>query len=187
MPQRTPKARLLVLLALIVALPILAKVTGLSANLSVAHLREIVANAGAWGAVAFVAVFVGAVVAQVPGVGFILVAPTMFHLLEAWLLCFVASNLAVILNFAVVRKFGGQPFGSLDNPRLRKLFAHLDEHPVRTVALLRVLSLVFPPVTGALALTKLSARDHAVGSALGMALPITGLLLAAGALVQVVP
>jgi hypothetical protein len=37
---------------------------------------------------------------------------------------------------------------------------------------------MFPPVTSALALTPLRSRDHAVGSALGMLLPIAGILLA---------
>ena len=68
---------------------------------------------------------------------------------------------------------------------LRRLFAQLEAHPVRTVALLRLLTVMFPPVTSALALTRLSARDHALGSLLGLPLPITGMLLAAGALAHV--
>ena len=38
--------------------------------------------------------------------------------------------------------------------------------PIRTIALLRVVTIMFPPVTGALALTQVSAKDHAIGSAL---------------------
>jgi hypothetical protein len=41
---------------------------------------------------------------------------------------------------------------------------------------------MFPPVTSALALTSLRARDHFLGSALGMLLPVTALVLAASVL-----
>ncbi|MDB4988932.1 MAG: putative integral rane protein [Myxococcaceae bacterium] len=181
------KLRLWVVLALLIGLPFVVRASGLSSQLSVAHFRELVSQAGAGGALAFMAVFVAAVVAQVPGIPFVMVAPTLFGLPEAWLLCFVASNLAVVLNFAVVRKFGGQPFAELESPRLRKLFAELERHPIRTVALLRTLTVMFPPVTGALALTRVSARDHALGSALGMVPPVTAILLAAEAIVRVVP
>jgi uncharacterized membrane protein YdjX (TVP38/TMEM64 family) len=129
-------------------------------------------------------VFVGAVVSQVPGLVFVFAAPALFHLPEAWFLCFVASNLAVILNFELVRRIGGQPLGKIQQPWLRKLFGALDAHPIRTVAILRTITVMFPPVTGALALTQISAREHAVGSAIGMVLPLTAILVAAGLLLS---
>lgn len=184
---RKSRLRLALMLAVLVLAPVAARASGLTGQLSIAHFRELVSQAGTWGALAFVLVFVSAVVAQVPGVAFVLVAPTMFHLPEAWLLCFLASNLAVIVNFALVRRFGGQPFADLQSPRLRRLFGQLERHPVRTVAVLRTLTVMFPPVTGALALTRVSARDHALGSAFGMLLPVTVILLAAAAVVEVVP
>lgn len=184
-PKRSHLAAVGAFLSLLTLVPVFAPVLGLDSRYSVEQLRNVVAHAGAWGWLAFVVLFVGAVVVQIPGFAFVLAAPTLFRLPEALLLCLVASNLAVVLNFAVVRKFGGQPLSQLGaRPRLRSLFAHLDQHPVRTVALLRMLTVMFPPVTSALALTGLRARDHAIGSLLGMTLPITGMLLASGALVQ---
>jgi uncharacterized membrane protein YdjX (TVP38/TMEM64 family) len=55
---------------------------------------------------------------------------------------------------------------------------------VQTVLLLRIVTVMFPPVTSALALTKLRARDHFIGSLLGMTLPITALVLATRFLVS---
>ncbi len=168
--------------------PFAARVLGLTTQLSAEHLRALVAQAGAWGPLAFVVVFVGAVLGQVPGVGFVIAAPALFGLSKAWTLCFVASNVAVILNFALVRRLGGQPLSELrERPRLRRLFAQLDRHPIRTVALLRLITVMFPPVTGALALTQVRARDHALGSALGMLVPLTAMVLAAAALVGALP
>jgi len=175
------------LLSLLLLAPLAARAFGLTEQLSPAHFRELVARAGPWGPLAFVTVFVGAVVGQVPGFAFVVAAPALFRLPLAWALCFAASNLAVVVNFALVRHFGGQPFASIERPRLRRLFTQLDEHPIRTVAILRTLTVMFPPVTGALALTQLRARDHAIGSALGMVLPVTAILLGAAAVLEVLP
>jgi uncharacterized membrane protein YdjX (TVP38/TMEM64 family) len=167
------RARLLIIGLVIVVASVLVRTTGLSSWLSHAGIRQLVESAGPWGPLAFVVVFVGAVVSQVPGLIFVAVAPLLFRLPEAWALSFLASNLAVVVNFEVVRRLGGQPLAELEHPRLRALFDRLEAHPVQTVALLRTVTVMFPPVTSALALTSLRARDHFLGSALGMLLPIT--------------
>jgi uncharacterized membrane protein YdjX (TVP38/TMEM64 family) len=178
-PKKRP-GRLAIALLVVVGAFLAGKALGLDRYFEADRLREMVAQAGAWGPLAFVALFVGAVVGQVPGLVFVFAAPALFHLPEAWLLCFVASNLAVILNFELVRRIGGQPLGNIEQPWLRKLFDALDAHPIRTVALLRTITVMFPPVTGALALTQISSREHAVGSAIGMVPPLTAILYASG-------
>jgi uncharacterized membrane protein YdjX (TVP38/TMEM64 family) len=178
------RSRVGLVLGGLVAVYVLARLLGLEEFFHAERVREVVADAGAFGPLAFLALFVGAVVAQVPGVVFVLVAPALFPWSEAWLLCWAASNLAVLANFELVRRVGGQPLQPLmeksEHPWLRKLFAGLEARPIRTIALLRVITIMFPPVTGALALTQVSARDHAIGSALGMAPPITLILALAG-------
>ncbi len=168
--------RWLALLVVFAALYGLGHAYGLDQYLHGSKLREAVAEAGALGPMLFVSIFVAAVVAQVPGVPFVLLAPALFPWPEAWFLCVIASNVAVAINFALVRRIGGQPLSELERPILRRLFASLDRQPIRSVALLRTLTIMFPPVTSALALTQISARDHALGSALGMLAPITALL-----------
>jgi uncharacterized membrane protein YdjX (TVP38/TMEM64 family) len=172
-------ARLAIALSLIVGAYATVRWLHLEAYLDATQLRALVARAGPWGPVVFVLVFVGAVVGQIPGLVFVGAAPALFHWPEAWLLCFIASNLAVVLNFELVRRIGGQPLAGIQRPWLRKLFDALDAHPIRTVAVLRIVTVMFPPVTGALALTQISARQHAIGSAIGMLLPVTAILLAA--------
>jgi uncharacterized membrane protein YdjX (TVP38/TMEM64 family) len=183
-PKRKSLAAVGVILTLLTFVPLLAPLLGLDPRYSVGALRDLVAQAGGWGWLAFVLIFVVTVVLQIPGFAFVIAAPSLFRLPEAWALCVVASYLAVLANFAVVRYLGGQPLTQIERPLLKRIFARLHEHPVRTVALLRVLTVMFPPVTTALALTRLSARDHALGSLLGIPLPITGILLASGALAQ---
>jgi uncharacterized membrane protein YdjX (TVP38/TMEM64 family) len=170
--------RPLAAILLIVLVTVCLRSTGFTAWFDREHVAAIVASAGPFGPLAFVALFVGAVALQVPGLLFVAIAPAFFSLEEAWLLSVLASNLAVVLNFEVVRRLGGQPLAEIESKDLRKLFVHLEERPVRTVLLLRMVTVMFPPVTSALALTGLRARDHFLGSLLGMLLPITALVLA---------
>jgi uncharacterized membrane protein YdjX (TVP38/TMEM64 family) len=166
----------LVLVAL-ATLYAVGKVSGLDQYLHAARMREAVDAAGELGPLLFVSVFVAAVVAQIPGIPFVLLAPALFSWPKAWLLCTLASNVAVLLNFELVRRIGGMPLSDLKQPLLRRILASLDARPIVAVALLRTLTIMFPPVTSALALTKLRTRDHAIGSLLGMLLPVTLLLL----------
>jgi uncharacterized membrane protein YdjX (TVP38/TMEM64 family) len=182
--KRNSLAAVGIFLTLLTFIPLIAPWLGLDSRYSVGAFRELVGQAGSWGWLAFVVLFVVTVVIQIPAFAFVLAAPSLFELPQAWLLCLVASYLAVLVNFALVRKLGGQPLAELERPFLRRIFAQLQAHPVRTVALLRLITIMFPPVTSALALTRLRARDHALGSLLGIPLPISGLLLAAGALAQ---
>ena len=183
--QAVPKhARLAFTVVIVVLVSVLVRTSGLSAWLNPAHIQQLVESAGPWGPLAFMLVFIGAVVSQVPGLIFVAVAPALFRLPEAWALSFVASNLAVILNFELVRRLGGQPLAQIESARLRRLFARLERQPVKTVALLRTITVMFPPVTSALALTSLRTRDHVLGSLLGMLLPVTLLLLVSSMLWQ---
>src|SRR5688572_20169369 len=98
------RTRLVITLVALVLASIFVRATGLSSWLNRAHIQQLVEGAGPWGPLAFMAIFVGAVVSQVPGLIFVAVAPALFPLPEAWLLSFVASNVAVVLNFELVRR-----------------------------------------------------------------------------------
>lgn len=174
----TRQIRWLLIIATFAALYLTGRALGLDQYLHGARLREAVASAGALGPLLFLAIFIGAVLAQIPGIPFVLIAPALFHWPMATLLCFFAANAAVILNFEMVRRIGGDALTTIGNPRLQRILDSLDKNPIRAVFLLRLFTIMLPPVTGALALTRVSRRDHAVGSALGMVLPILALLAA---------
>jgi uncharacterized membrane protein YdjX (TVP38/TMEM64 family) len=163
---------------------LLGRISGISEWLEPEQLRARVQAAGPWGPVAFMALFVGAVIFQIPAIPFVLAAPALFPWSEAWLWCMLAGNLSVSANFALIRKLGGQPLSETERPWLRNMLKSIDRRPVRTVALVRMATIMLPPVTSALALTGLSARNHFVGSLIGLPLPISLLVGAASWLVS---
>lgn len=168
----------------LVILYFIGRALGLDEYLQENRLREAVARAGALGPLLFLAMFVGAVVAQIPGIPFVLIAPSLFHWPMATFLSLLAANIAVLINFEIVRRVGGNALAQIRNPWLRRILDSLDAHPIRAVFLLRLITIMLPPVTGALALTNISRRDHAVGSALGMIAPIILLLAIGGVFVH---
>lgn len=169
--------RWILILAIFAALYAGGRALGIDHYLHADNLRTAVAAAGPLGPLLFFAIFIGAVLAQIPGIPFVIIAPALFHWPMAVFLSFLASNVAVLLNFEIVRRIGGNALAEVKNPWLRRILNSLDAHPIRAVFLLRLTTIMFPPVTGALALTNVSRQDHALGSALGMISPIVFLLM----------
>jgi uncharacterized membrane protein YdjX (TVP38/TMEM64 family) len=54
------------------------------------------------------------------------------------------------------------------------MLGHLDARPIRTVFALRLVLWLAPALNYALALTRARFRDYAIGSALGLILPVAG-------------
>ncbi len=182
MTEQTGRIVRLVGAALVlVALYFIARAYGFDAYTDPERLRALVASSGPWGALVFVGVVIIAVVAQIPAFALILLAPALFSFWQAWGVSFVASYVAVIVNFELVRKLGGQPLARVEKPWLKRIFALLDEHPIGAIVVLRIVTIMLPPVTSALALTSVKSGHHALASLLGLVVPIT-LLVLAGAL-----
>lgn len=168
--------RLSIILAGLIAVYLIGSRLGLDASTLSQALRAEVAQAGIWAWPLYCAGFVLGVVLQVPGMVFVALAPLLFQPLEAWCLCVLAGNLAVNANFVIVRRLGGQVLTELPWPWARRLLNNLESHPVRSVVILRTIFLMLPPVTGALALTRISGKAHAWGTFLGLLLPLTVML-----------
>ncbi len=159
-----------------VAVFLALRVSGAGAYLDATRLRAWVAGADPLGGPLFVLVFVGGVVLQIPGLVFVTASPLLFPPLEGFGLCILAANLAVSANFAVVRKLGGTVQPPPAGSALARAFDRLTTTPIRAVALIRLFAFMFPPITAALALSPVRARDHAVGSAIGLLPAVTAFL-----------
>ena len=91
-------------------------------------------------------------------------------------LAYAGALLSVVVSFGVVRKVGGTALGGLKNKWVRRALDGLDAKPVQTVFILRLLLWMAPALNYALAMTRIRFRDYFIGSALGLILPIIGLV-----------
>jgi uncharacterized membrane protein YdjX (TVP38/TMEM64 family) len=175
--KRRRTLRLVGLAAVVIALAIVGATTGIRDHFTVDALRRQAVGAGALGVLIYIAAFCAGELLYVPGTVFIVAAVLAWGRLAGGVIAFAGSMLAVILTFVLVRAAGGKALGESTRPWVRRAMAGLDAHPIRVVFVLRLILWTSPPLNYAFALSSLRFRDHLIGSALGLALPILGMAL----------
>jgi uncharacterized membrane protein YdjX (TVP38/TMEM64 family) len=165
------------LVVLTVGLLVLGKVTGLTAYLTTERIRTLVVTAGWWGVVLLIALFCVGELVHVPGFVFVAAAVIAYGRLGGGLLGYVGALCSVSVSFFIVRGVGGKPLGAIRWRFVQRILGQLDTHPVRTVTILRSILWLAPQLNYALALSNVRYRDYFIGSALGLALPVTGMVL----------
>jgi uncharacterized membrane protein YdjX (TVP38/TMEM64 family) len=150
---------------------------GLAEYLSRDELRAAVGEAGAWGVPIFVGAYCLALLLHVPATGimFVGIGVALYGRVPGGALAFFGSVAAVMVSFLVVRGLAGKPLAAVRSGLLRRVLAKLDERPLATVVILRVLFFAGAPVNYALALSPLRMRDYFVGSLVGLAVPALAL------------
>jgi uncharacterized membrane protein YdjX (TVP38/TMEM64 family) len=171
--QRARLVRLAIFGLLLLALIILPYATGIGSQLSSTKIRELAQQSGPTGVLLFIGAFAAGELLHVPGMVFIAAGAMVWGRLEGAIFSYLAALVSVSISFAVARLVGGQPFATLRHPRLRALMGHLDRRPITTIATLRLVLWVAPPLNYALALSQVRFADYFVGSALGLVLPVS--------------
>lgn len=164
--------RLALLGAVVVALVIVRYTTSFGTSLSTARVRELVQHAGAAGIGIFLLAFAVGELLHVPGLVFVAAAVLAWGRVAGGAAAYIGALISISFSFAVVRAIGGQPLGELKQKWLRAMMAQLERRPIRTVALLRLVLWMAPAVNYALALSPIRYREYAVGSAVGLAIPV---------------
>lgn len=164
--------RLGLLVALLGGLAVAGVATGLTRDLSVESLRAWMVGAGALGVVGFLAAFALGTLVQVPGMLFVAAAALAWGQVGGAVVAIVGAVLAVTVSFLLVRAVGGRLLTEIRRPFLERLLARLDGAPIRTVALLRLVFWVAPPLNYALAFSNVPLRAYVIGSAVGLLVPI---------------
>lgn len=173
MSETTAKRRRLwLLLVAIATLIAAARISGVSHGLNAAALEASMRQAGPFGAVVFVGAFVLGVLAYLPGAIFVAAGTLAYGKVLGFALNFSAAVLAMCVSFGVSRAIGGQQLDSKTSPRIDKLVARIERRPILTLVILRAMLFISPPLNTALALSRIRFRDFAVGSAVGVVLPM---------------
>jgi uncharacterized membrane protein YdjX (TVP38/TMEM64 family) len=173
MSATSAKRKRLVLLVLVIASAIAAaRLSGVSHGLNAAALHATMRNAGPLGGVVFVAAFVLGVLAYLPGAIFVAAGTLAYGKWLGFLISLFAAILAMCAGFGLARAIGGQQLDGETSPRIDKLVARIERSPILTLAAIRAVLFISPPLNTALALSRIRFRDFAVGSAVGVVLPM---------------
>lgn len=147
---------------------------GLYDRLTVDGVQAAMREAGAWGGALFVGTFCVGELVHVPGLVFVAVAVLSYGPLLGGFVAFFGALVSLTVTFFVIRSVGGKPLTRIKGARFQWWMARLEARPVRTIALLRLVFILSPPLNYALALSGIRYREYLVGSALGL-LPPTAL------------
>ena len=164
--------RLLLVLALVAVLLLLAHVSGLRDSLTLANLRQLLAQHQLDGLLIFVAMFVLGNLMHVPGVVFMAAAVLVLGRLSGGLATYLAALTSCMVTFLVVRTIGGDALQRLRHPWAVRLLRRLHLSPIRNIVLLRTVFQTLPALNYSLALSGVGLRRYFVGTALGLPLPI---------------
>ena len=165
-------ARLLGILLFLMTILTLAQVSGFRSQFNLAYLRGILDGHPVEGLLIFVVLFALGNLIQLPGWLFLASAVLVLGPVWGGIVTYVAACVACALTFLLVRWLGGAALRRLSNPLAQRLLAQLDAQPVRSVALLRILFQTLPALNYTLALSGLQFRQYALGTLLGLPVPI---------------
>ena len=167
-----PKKKLLLIGAFFAVLFLAVEVTGLRAQLSPETIRALFEEHVGLGLVLFCFAFSVGNLLYVPGWVFLVGA--VFALGREWggVTTFIAGLCSSTASFFIIRYFGGTALRSLNHRWADKIFLHLDERPIISVTLLRLLFQTLPALTYALALADIRFRHYFIGTVFGLPIPI---------------
>jgi len=169
---RVARLRLMAALALALLLFGIGRALDLQQHLTVESLRATMTSAGTAGVVLYVIAFCLGELLHVPGLVFVAAGVLAYGPVLGGLLAFLGAVASVSASFLVVRAIGGRPLRELGNRWVRRALAQLDARPVATIAVLRLVLILWPPLNYALALSQVSFAHYFLGSVLGLVAPI---------------
>lgn len=149
----------------------------LTDHLSIERMRALIGGAGPLGPVVFIAIFISGFFLPGPEMVSVAFGGVLFGPVWGFVYSWIACIIGTALPFLLVR-YGAQEWAqrALHDrfPRLRALDDRLEHHGVLTVALLRLVFLLAPPLNWSLGATRVRFRDYVLGTGLGI-LPGVGL------------
>ena len=165
-------ARLLGVVAFLGILLIIFEVSGLRDRFDLAFIQELILRHRVGGFLLFVLLFSLGNLIQVPGWLFLAADRPDRHERKC-----ARRHRGDVCNDATPRAAerqhsGGDALRSIDNRIAVRILSQLDRHPIRSVALLRMLFQTAPPLNYALALSGIGWRPYLAGTLLGLPLPI---------------
>lgn len=167
-----PYRQLLAVAAFIALLFAVLELSGLRSNFSLAFLQQQILAHQVNGLLLFVLLFVIGNLIQVPG--WIFLAAAVLTLGKSWggIVTYIAACISCVCTFLTIRLIGGDALRQLKSPLARRIFLQLDQRPLHSVILLRILFQTVPVLNYALAMSGLRFRTYLAGTLLGLPLPI---------------
>ncbi|MGB0910840.1 MAG: TVP38/TMEM64 family protein [Nitrospirales bacterium] len=167
-----PKKKILYIVIFFVMVFLAVEATGLRSRLTPETIKAIFLEHTFWGLVFFCLAFSVGNLLHVPGWVFLVGA--VFALGKEWggVATILAGVCSATGSYFLIRAVGGSALRSLNNQWADRIFSQLDQRPILSVTLLRLLFQTLPALNYALALADIRFRHYLLGTLIGLPIPI---------------
>ena len=164
--------RLIAVVLFLVLLLAVFELSGVRGHFNLAFVQQQIQAHRVTGLLVFILLFSLGNLIQIPG--WLFLAAAVLTLGRGWggVATYAAASISCVVTFLVIRFIGGNALRELKSKTAQRLLGRLDEHPIQSVVLLRVLFQTVPALNYALALSGIPLRKYLVGTLLGLPLPI---------------
>ncbi len=170
--KKDAKIRLAIILTLVLALIIISKVTPVGEWFNLDNVISAIRGSGFWGMLVFTCLFILGSFMQIPAMLFVLAAILVYGQPQGALLGYIGVVTAMTVNFLFIRMVGGNVVKEIRSKRIQKILLKLEEKPIETIVILRLVLWASPFLNYVLAMTKVRSQDFIVGSTIGITIPI---------------
>ncbi len=148
------------------------EVSGLRDHFDLSFVRQVILQHQIGGLILFVLLFSLGNLIQIPG--WIFLAAAVLALGRVWgaAVTYVAATASCAFTFVTIRALGGDALRLLENRLATRILRELDDHPIGSVALLRLLFQTAPALNYALAMSGTKFRTYLIGTLIGLPIPI---------------
>jgi uncharacterized membrane protein YdjX (TVP38/TMEM64 family) len=165
-------SRLIAVILFLVVLLAVFQLSGIREHLNLAYVREQLLAHPRIGLLLFVLLFCLGNLIQIPGLVFLAAAVLALGQVMGGFATYIAASVSCMVTFVLIRFLGGNALRNINNALLVKILKRLDTHPVQSIALSRMLVQTLPALNYALAMSGVKLRHYALGTLLGLPLPI---------------
>lgn len=160
--------RLGILVFLLAGIYVVAEMAGFTEKLTVERIRAWMRAAGVAGFVVFVATFAIGELLYIPGLVWVAAAALAYGPVLGAVASILAGAISVAISFVIVRTIGGQPLTEISTPFFKKWLDRLEEHPLKSMIVIRLFLWAMPPVNYTLAMSGVRFRDYMLAAVIGI-------------------
>ncbi|MBV1878970.1 MAG: VTT domain-containing protein [Pseudomonadales bacterium] len=124
------------------------------------------------GAIIFIGMFSLANLIQVPGLIFLAAAVLTLGKIQGGIITYVAAVSSCLVTYAIVGLVGHNTLRAVQNPIALKIFSRIDQAPISSIIMLRIIFQTAPILNYTLALSGLKFRHYLTGTLIGLPIPI---------------
>jgi uncharacterized membrane protein YdjX (TVP38/TMEM64 family) len=165
-------SRLLLTLVFLTLMFCIFEFTGIRDKISLEFIQDNFNHHFVIGMLIFAALYSLGNLVQIPGFIFLAAAVVTLGLFEGAAVSYLAAIISCTVTYWVIRIIGGDALRKLENPFAQKILAKLDSSPIKTIILLRTFFQTAPALNYTLALSGINFQKYALGTLLGLPLPV---------------